>query len=52
MLATQIPAARKETSPPGPLSEKRLRGMNDRALVVAPLPAYVGEGRDEVRGEG
>ena len=26
--------------------------MNDRALVVAPLPACVGEGRDEVRGEG
>ena len=26
--------------------------MKDRALVVAPLPACVGEGRDEVRGEG
>ena len=28
------------------------KGMKDRALVVAPLPACVGEGRDEVRGEG
>ena len=26
--------------------------MKDRALVVAPLSACVGEGRDEVRGEG
>ena len=26
--------------------------MKDRALVVAPLPACVGEGRDAVRGEG
>ena len=26
--------------------------MKDRALVVAPLIVYVGEGRGEVRGEG